>query len=183
MRDIMLVLLAGLVADNLICNRLIGLTGSEFSLDTFRNSLLFGVSATAVSFISTLLCYPIFRYILTPLGGQYFYIFISVLITVGVFFAATRALPKVLRGFNYVHKTVLLATALGIVTICLRAGNMLLALLSSVFYGLGLLLTLCIFFCARLSLKESRVPAFFKGPPIDLIIIAIIALVFNGFKG
>ena len=182
MRDIMLVLLSGLVADNLICNRLIGITGSQLSLGTFRDSLFFGASVTAISFSSTLFCYPVYRYILTPLGGQYFYVLLTVLLTVGITVLGARFFPGLLRGFNYVHKTVLMATALGIVVISLRAGNILTALFASLCYGLGLLLTLAIFFCARLSLKESRVPDFFKGTPIDLIIIAIIALVFNGFK-
>ena len=54
------------------------------------------------------------------------------------------------------------------------------ALLAALFYGLGLLLVLAIFYCVQLSLKHSRVPEFLKGTPLDLVIVSIISLIFYG---
>lgn len=183
MRDVFLALLTGLVADNLVCSRLIGITGSEFSLDTFRNSALFGALVTAVGFGSVLICYPVYRYLLCPAGIEYFYILLCVPVTTAVAALLFRLLPSVSGRYNHIQKIALAATSLGTVLLCLMQNNMLLALISALSYGIGLILVLCIFFCARLSLKESRLPAAFKGSAIDLVIIAVIALVFYGFRG
>ena len=182
MREILLLALSGVLADNLICSRCIGVTGGEFNLTTFRSSLFYSIIVTALSLMSVSVGYPILVYILNPLGMGYFYIALIAALVAAFLYGARKLLPNLLGGFTTVQRTVIFATATGLCSIALAQGKYYLALLAALFYGAGLLILMLVFFCARLSLKESRVPRFLRGTPIDLIIVAIIALIFYGFN-
>lgn len=182
MREVLLLALSGVLADNLICSRSIGITGGEFKFTTFRSSLLYSLLVAALSLVSVAVGYPVLVYILSPIGAQYFYIALIAALTAGGLYGVRKLLPNLMSGFTTVQMIVVFATAMGLSGIALSQSKYYLALLAVIFYGAGLLLLMLIFFCARLSLKESRVPRFLQGTPIDLIIVAIIALVFHGFN-
>lgn len=182
MREILLLALSGILADNLICSRCIGVTGGEFNLTTFRSSLLYSLIVTALGTIATAVGYPVLAYVLEPLSLGYFYIALIAALVAAALYGARKLLPKLLGGFSTVQRTVIFATATGLCGIALTQEKYYLALLAALFYGIGLLVLMLVFFCARLSLKESRVPRFLRGTPIDIIIVAIIALIFYGFN-
>lgn len=182
MNEIWLVLLSGILADNIICNRSIGIVGGEFSLTTFRSSLFYSLSVCALSLVSTAVCYPIMTYLLGPIGAGYLYILVISGITALLLWGETFIPKNPLTKFKTMEKTLIFATSLGICSLCLLKEKFYLALIAAIAYGIGLLFLMLIFFCAKLSLKESRVPHLLRNTAIDLIIVAIIALVFQGFR-
>lgn len=182
MNELLTVLISGLLADNIVCHRCIGIVGGEFSLTTFRSSLFYSLWVTLISLVSTAVCYPLQKYVFTPWGVPYFYIALTAAVTAALVFLMDKLKKGNLFSFNTVQKTVIFASALGICNLCLGISKYYLALVAALAYGIGLLLTLLIFFCARLSLKHTRVPKLLQNTAIDLIIVAIISLLFHGFQ-
>lgn len=182
MNEIWAVLLGGILADNIICNRCIGVVGGEFSLGTFRSSSFYSIWVTVLSLASTAVCYPLVHFCLVPLGGEYLYILLLSGVTAILLFLLGKLKKNPLARFSTLQKTVIFATALGISSLCLGFGAYHLALIAALSYGIGLYILMLVFFCARLSLKQTRVPTLLQNTAIDMIIVAIIALVFQGFR-
>lgn len=182
MTKILAVLLASLFTKNIVCYRCIGVNGGTLSSDTFRKSVYLGIFSTAGAFLSTLVCYPIAEYVLTTLVLRSLFTLVYVCVTAAVMFLAHKFLPFIKNGFDNYQLLVAYGISLGIVALCTSEQNLFYALLSALFYGLGLLLVLAIFYCVRLSLKNSRVPKFLRGTPLDLIIVSIISLIFYGLS-
>ena len=182
MNEIWMVLLGGILADNIICNRCIGVVGGEFSLSTFRSSSFYSIWVTALSLVTTAVCYPAVHFILNPLGAEYLYILLLSGVTALLLFALGKLKDSPIAAFSTLQKTVIFSTALGISSLCLGFSKYYLALTAALSYGIGLYILMLIFFCARLSLRHGRVPSLLRNTAIDMIIVAIIALVFQGFR-
>lgn len=182
MRDILMLLLAGLLADNIICFRCIGIGNNSLSTDTLRRSAMLGLFITAAGTISVAVMYPLYQLLLL-----WNIAFLKTLFIIAVCAAAVLAgkklFPQLLDNFTSAQGAVAFGTVLGICCLCFDRLNFLHAVLAALFYGIGLLLVLCLFFCARLSLKPSRIPKALVGIPLDLIIISIISLVIYGWRG
>ena len=182
MTKLFAVLLASLFTKNIICYRCIGINGGTLSSDTFRKSILLGLFSTAGAFLSTLVCYPLFVYVLTPLKLSFLFTLVYTCVTAAIMFLSHRFLPFIKGGFDNYQLMVAYGISLGVASLCATETTYIFALLASLFYGLGLLLVLAIFYCVRLSLKQSRIPEFLQGTPLDLIMISIISLVFCGLS-
>ncbi|MBQ8550850.1 MAG: hypothetical protein IJ426_05860 [Clostridia bacterium] len=183
MREILVLLLAGVLADNLICFRTIGIGNSILSTDTLRKSASIGAAITVAGIACTAVIYPIYKFMVIPMGIACFKTLILILVCAAAYYAGKLLMPKSFSAFSSDQGAVMFGTIMGICCICAERANYGYALLSALFYGLGLLLVLCIFFCARLSVKHTRVPKSLAGLPLDLIITAIIALVLYGWQG
>ncbi len=183
MREILMLLLAGVLADNLICFRTIGIGNNILSSDTLRKSATLGTSITLAGIVTTSVIYPVYKFIVVPMGIACFKTLILILVCAAAMYLGKLLLPSFFGSFTSPQGAVAFGTVMGICCISAEAGKFYLALLSALFYGAGLLLVLCIFFCARLSVKGSRVPKSLRGLPLDLIITAIIALVLYGWQG
>ncbi len=183
MRELLTVLLLGVLADNLICFHTIGIGNNILSTKTLRKSAVLGCEITALGVITTAVIYPIYKFLVIPLGIACFKTLILILVCAAAIYVCKLVVPTLFGGFTSAQGAVAFGTVMGICCLCAEEKKFGFALLSAFFYGVGLLLVLCIFFCARLSLKESHIPRSLKGLPLDLIITAIIALVLYGWQG
>ena len=183
MREILVLLLLCVLADNIICFRTIGIGNSILSTDTLRKSATLGAAITAAGIITTAVIYPVYKFMVVPMGIACFKTLILILVCGAAIYLGRLALPALFGSFTSAQGAVSFGTIMGICCICAEAKSFPFALLSAFFYGLGLLLVLCIFFCARLSVRESRVPKSLRGITLDLIITSIIALVLYGWQG
>ena len=183
MREILVLLLVCVLADNLICFRTIGIGNNMLSTDTLRKSATLGAAITAAGILTTAVIYPIYRFMVIPMGIACFKTLILILVCGAAVYGIGLILPSLFGSFTSPQGAVAFGTIMGICCICAERESFLFAVLSALFYGLGLLLVLCIFFCARLSVKQSRVPKALRGIPLDLIITAIIAIVIYGWQG
>ncbi|MBQ1231879.1 MAG: hypothetical protein IIW16_03160 [Clostridia bacterium] len=180
MTKLFAILFASLFTKNIVCYRYIGVNGGTLSSDTFRKSVYLGAFSTAGAILSTVVCYPVFAYLLIPLKLSALFTLLYASVTAAVMFLSHKYLPFLKSGFDKYQLLVAYGISLGIAALCAMEQNVLYALLAALFYGLGLLLVLAIFYCVQLSLKHSRVPEFLKGTPLDLVIVSIISLIFYG---
>ncbi len=182
MRNLLLLLLSGVLADNIICFRTIGIGDGVLSTDTLRKSASLGLFITGASVAATAVIYPL-SLLLTLMNAEYFSIMLTVTASAAAVLFGKRFFPDVVSNFTSAQGAVAFGTVMGICCISSTQQNYLFSLFAALFYGAGLLLVLCIFFCARLSVRHSRIPYSLRGLPLDLIIVSIISLIVYGWHG
>lgn len=182
MRNVFLLLLAGVLADNIICFRCIGIGNGILSTDTLRKSSSLGAFITAAGVAATAVIYPLML-LLKVMSAEYLEIMLTVAVCAAAVLVGKRFFGGVVVNFTSSQGAVAFGTVMGICSISVAQQNYLYALLAALFYGAGLLLVLCLFFCARLSVRHSRIPLSLRGLPLDLIIVSIISLIVYGWHG
>lgn len=183
-------LIAGIFTDNLLTSKLLGL--ENVSEKTAPTELLKKCGAlAALLFVSSAVTYPVFRWVLTPLGAEYLYPFCAVIIICSLlaaaFFLSKRYLPAV-YGFLSKYKQVLICSAV-VLGLCLNAvqSDLVTGYLTALFYSfassVGFAAVSFIFYAINNRLSDSGLPECVKGLPATLIVASFISLAFSGFAG
>ncbi|WP_086347848.1 electron transport complex protein RnfA [Candidatus Enterococcus clewellii] len=189
MQMMLTILVAGILTDNFVLAQFLGICpflGVSKKLDT---AVGMSLAVTFVMVISTLVTYPIYTWILVPMGLDYLQTIVFIL---GI--AALVQLVEILLK-RYMES---LYNALGIylplittncavlgVTLLHHAKNytFLQAIVNAFAGGLGFLLAMVIFAGVRQRLEGNDIPEALKGMPITLVSAAIVSLSFLGFAG
>jgi len=148
-----------------------------------------GLAVTFVMTVSAIISWIFFNFVLTPLSLQYLQIIVFILV-IGSLVQLLDIVLKKLTPVLYNSLGIYLAL---IITNCAILGtanaiaaadlNILEVVFTSVFVGLGFLLALVLMSGVREKLETAPIPKHFKGFPIALIIGAIMAMAFIGFRG
>ena len=150
-----------------------------------------GLAVIFVMGISSVFCWLVFEYILTPLELEY----LSTMAFILVIASLVQLLEMALRRFSPT-----LYSALGvylplITTNCAILGtanstivfssyeSFGMVFAASVATGMGFLLAICLLAGVRLKTDKADIPKCFKGFPITLVTAAIMAMAFAGFSG
>ncbi|MBE6769910.1 MAG: RnfABCDGE type electron transport complex subunit A [Ruminococcaceae bacterium] len=183
------ILLAGLLTENMILSKFLGICPFLGVSKKVPTAASMGVAVTAVMLISTAATYPIYAYILVPCGLAYLQTIVFILIIAAI----VQLLEIAIKKFSPP-----LYSALGIylpliTTNCAVLGITILnftkeltfleSLVNALSAGLGFLLAMVIFAGVREKLDEADIPEGLKGLPITLIAAAIVSLSFLGFAG
>jgi electron transport complex protein RnfA len=139
--------------------------------------------------VSTIITWPIFTYILTPLNVLYLKFIVFILVIA----STVQLIDMFLKKYNeQLHKAFgiylpLITTncaILGVVILTfLNNFNIIEALIFALGSGIGFLIALLIMSGIRERLSHADVPASLRGVPIALIIAGLLALAFGGFSG
>jgi electron transport complex protein RnfA len=183
------ILLAGLLTENMILSKFLGICPFLGVSKKVPTAASMGVAVTAVMLIATAATYPIYAYILVPGGLAYLQTIVFILIIAAI----VQLLEIAIKKFSPP-----LYSALGIylpliTTNCAVLGITILnftkeltfleSLVNALSAGLGFLLAMVIFAGVREKLDEADIPEGLKGLPITLIAAAIVSLSFLGFAG
>ena len=183
------ILLAGLLTENMILSKFLGICPFLGVSKKVPTAASMGVAVTAVMLIATAATYPIYAYILEPGGLAYHQTIVFILIIAAI----VQLLEIAIKKFSPP-----LYSALGIylpliTTNCAVLGITILnftkeltfleSLVNALSAGLGFLLAMVIFAGVREKLDEADIPEGLKGLPITLIAAAIVSLSFLGFAG
>ncbi len=183
------ILLAGLLTENMILSKFLGICPFLGVSKKVPTAASMGVAVTAVMLIATAATYPIYAYILVPRGLAYLQTIVFILIIAAI----VQLLEIAIKKFSPP-----LYSALGIylpliTTNCAVLGITILnftkeltfleSLVNALSAGLGFLLAMVIFAGVREKLDEADIPEGLKGLPITLIAAAIVSLSFLGFAG
>ena len=150
-----------------------------------------GLAVIFVMAISSVFCWLVYEYILTPLELEY----LSTMAFILVIASLVQLLEMALRRFSPT-----LYSALGvylplITTNCAILGtanstivfssyeSFGMVFAASVATGMGFLLAICLLAGVRLKTDKADIPECFKGFPITLVTAAIMAMAFAGFSG
>lgn len=189
MQTFVTILVAGILTDNFVLSQFLGICpflGVSKKLDT---AVGMSLAVTFVMVLATLVTYPLYSFLLVPLGLDY-------LQTI-VFILTIAALVQLVEVIMKRYMTPLY-NALGIylpliTTNCAVLGVTILNFSKNYTYiqsmvnafaaGVGFLVAMVIFAGVRGRLEGNDIPDSLQGLPITLIAAAIVALSFLGFAG
>lgn len=156
-----------------------------------KKESLWGISV-GITLITTISAVPIY-FIDNALGDRYYYELIAPLIYVGVvsviytlsLIVIWRVFPRVFRSIRkYVHLSVFNCSVIGGLFLCSTQGGDIFTYLGYGFgTGVGFLLAAYLIYIAYDRFTSELVPAAFRGMPIMLVYVGILALAFYAFVG
>ncbi len=185
------VMVAGILTDNILLSGLLGFTEAT-NPDRSILEILKKCGFTAVLvFLSSLISYPLVKWVLIPLGLDILTPLICVLVICGICFAAfiltKKYLPSVYKIIDH-YKSVITCSAL-VLGICMKVftadyvSGFGTAVLYSVAAMVGFLLVSVIFWGIRDFLNSEALPRSLRGLPMTLLAAALLSMAFQGFVG
>ena len=184
-----LAIISSMFIDNVVLSRFYGICPFLGVSRKVKSSLGMGIAVVFVILLATVICWPLYNFVLIPAGigfmdtVAYILIIASLVQLVGLFIK--KFSPALYKSLGiYLPLITTNCAVLGVVQGNTDQG---LSFLSSLANGIGtsvgFLLIIVVFSCIRVRLETSNVPKAFKGLPIALIVAAIMAIAFMGLQG
>ena len=174
------ILLAGFLSNNYAILHFLG-TGAVIENNrTIKKSLIIGIGTTIVMLLTTLITWPINKFLLVKVSYLQSLVFVCVvLIVVEVIHLLTK---NKLENFCEVDFLTFAING-AVLGLCINNATLKFgeALLTSLAVGIGLTITMIVFSTLHERIDEKSVPKAFRGLPISLLIAGMMALAFLAF--
>ncbi len=189
MKSLLVILLSAIFVDNFVLVKFMGICpflGVSKKLDS---AVGMGAAVTFVMACATLCTYPIYTFILVPMGLEYMktiaFILIIALFVQIVEMILKKKVPSLYKALGVFLPLITTNCAvLGVTILNIDSGyNLLQSVVNAVGAGLGFTLALVIFSGVRSRVNAADVPEMFKGVPATLIAASIVSVSFMGFSG
>lgn len=189
MKELLVILLNAILVDNFVLSKFMGICpflGVSKKLDS---AVGMGAAVTFVMVCATLCTYPIYTFILMPMGLGYLktiaFILIIALFVQLVEMILKKKIPSLYKSLGvYLPLITTNCAVLGVTILNIDNGYTLLkSVVNSLGAGLGFTLALIIFSGVRSRVNSSDIPETFKGIPATLIAASIVSVSFMGFSG
>ena len=189
MKVLIVILLNAMLVDNFVLSKFMGICpflGVSKKLDS---SVGMGAAVTFVMVCATLCTYPIYTFLLVPMGLEYLktiaFILIIALFVQLVEMILKKKIPSLYNALGVFLPLITTNCAVLGVTI-LNIDNsytLVKSIFNSIGAGLGFTIALIIFSGVRSRVNRADVPETFKGVPATLIAASIVSVSFMGFSG
>ena len=184
-----LAIISSMLIDNVVLSRFYGICPFLGVSRKVKSSLGMGLAVVFVIVLATVICWPLYNYVLIPAGipfmdtVAYILVIASLVQLVGLFIK--KYSPSLYKSLGiYLPLITTNCAVLGVVQGNTDQGlTFLNSLANGVGTSVGFLLIIVVFSCIRVRLETSNVPKAFKGLPIALIVAAIMAIAFMGLQG
>ena len=187
--SIISILLAGILTENMILSKFLGICPFLGTSKKLGTAVSMSLAVTAVMVLATAVTYPLYAFVLVPMGLAYLQTIVFILVIA----ALVQLLEILLKKYSkpiynalgiYLPLITTNCAVLGITILNFTKNyNFVESLVNALAAGLGFMLAMVIFAGVRSRLESSDVPEFLKGLPITLIAASIVALSFVGFAG
>ncbi len=187
--EAILIVLAAILADNLLLSRLFGVESFFTATEKPQGAALYGGLVTCVTVISGTIVLALYNFVLAPLKITHFITFLSVVIITCVICAVQLISSKISgKAHAAVESTLPVISSncvvLGSILLCIENsfsfGISTLFLLAA---GIGFTLVMLVFSSVQKRFENSDMADSFRGIPILLISCALAAMAFSGFYG
>ena len=185
----LLAIITSMLVDNVVLSRFYGICPFLGVSKKVKSSLGMGVAVVFVIILATVICWPLFNYVLVPAGIPYLDTVAYILVIASLVQLVGLFIKKYSPGL---YKTLgiylpLITTNCAVLGVAQSNTDQGLGFVESLANGLGtsvgFLLIIVVFSCIRVRLESSNTPKAFKGLPIALITAAIMAIAFMGLQG
>ena len=184
-----LAIISSMLIDNVVLSRFYGICPFLGVSRKVKSSLGMGIAVVFVIMLATLICYPLYKFVLVPAGipfmdtVAYILVIASLVQLVGLFIK--KFSPSLYKSLGiYLPLITTNCAVLGVVQGNSDQGfTFLQSLANGIGTSVGFLLIIVVFSCIRVRLESANVPKAFKGLPIALIVAALMALAFMGLNG
>ena len=189
MKELLVILLSAMLVDNFVLSKFMGICpflGVSKKLDS---SVGMGAAVTFVMVCATLCTYPIYKWILIPMGLEYLktiaFILIIALFVQLVEMILKKKVPSLYKALGVFLPLITTNCAvLGVTILNIDSGYTLVqSVVNSLGAGLGFTIALVIFSGVRSRVNAANVPEMFKGVPATLIAASVVSVSFMGFSG
>lgn len=184
-----LAIVSSMLIDNVVLSRFYGICPFLGVSKKVKSSLGMGIAVVFVILLATLICWPLYHYVLVPAGIAfldtvvYILVIASLVQLVGLFIK--KYSPALYKSLGIYLP--LITTNCAVLGVAQSNTDQGLSFLESLGNGLGtsvgFLLVIVVFSCIRVRLESANTPKAFKGLPIALIVAAIMAIAFMGLQG
>lgn len=184
----MLILLTGILTDNFVLSKFLGICPFLGVSKTSSGSLGMGCAVTAVMILATAVTYPLYYLFLIPMGLDYlntilFILIIAMLVQL-IEMVLKKYIPALYKSLGvYLPLITTNCAVLGVTLLNLEGYSFLESIVNSLGAGLGFMIAMLIFSGVRGRLERCNVPKTFAGMPITLVAASIVSLSFVGFGG
>ena len=189
MTSIVSIMLAGILTDNMVLAKFLGICPFLGVSKKINTAFAMSVAVTLVMLLATAVTWPLYAFVLVPLGLDYlqtiaFILVIAALVQL-VEILLKKFLPPIYTALGiYLPLITTNCAVLGITLLNFQESyNFVESLANALGAGLGFMLAMIIFAGVRTRLEKSDIPEFLKGLPITLIAAGIVSLSFLGFAG
>ena len=189
MTEFILIIVTAVFINNFVVVQFLGIC--PFLGVSKSTSGAFGMGI-AVTFVMTLTCfitYPLYEYLLVPLGLEYLeiivFIFVIAALVQFIEMFLKKSIPSLYSALGiYLPLITTNCAVLGVVLLNTQYSfGFLQSVVYGVFGGLGFMLAICLFASVREKLEFADYPESFEGFPICLVSAGLLALAFMGFSG
>jgi electron transport complex protein RnfA len=190
------IFLAALLIDNVVLMRFIALCPFIGMSTDEDKSVGMGLAVVFVTVIATAVTWPIYRFILEPLGLVFLQLLVFILVIASlvqlVEYFLKKSVPGLYKGMGIYLALITTNCAILAVTLDVINNNCVFTgkpytFIESIVYAigvaLGFLLSMLLLAGIRNRLRTSPVPAFLKGTPVLFAATALLSIAFMGFKG
>jgi len=190
------IFLAAFLIDNVVLMRFIALCPFIGMSTDEDKSIGMGLAVVFVTVIATAVTWPIYRFILEPMGLVFLQLLVFILVIASlvqlVEYFLKKSIPGLYKGMGIYLALITTNCAILAVTLdvinntCVFTGKpytFIEAIVYAVGVALGFLLSMLLLAGIRSRLRTSPVPAFLKGTPVLFIATALLSIAFMGFKG
>lgn len=178
---------AAFLTENVILSQIWGVCPFLGVSTKRKNAVGMGLAVTLVIFVSTLVTWLLYNFVLIPLGITYLQILVFILVIASLVqmleMFLKKASPSLYKALGiYLPLITTNCAVLGVANASIDK-SFVEMLLYSLFSGLGFLFVMFIFSGLREKLVKAPIPEGFKGFPIALISAAGLALIFSRLGG
>jgi electron transport complex protein RnfA len=190
------IFLAALLIDNVVLMRFIALCPFIGMSTDEDKSVGMGLAVVFVTVIATAVTWPIYRFILEPLGLVFLQLLVFILVIASlvqlVEYFLKKSVPGLYKGMGIYLALITTNCAILAVTLDVINNNCVFTgkpytFIESIVYAigvaLGFLLSMLLLAGIRNRLRTSPVPLFLKGTPVLFVATALLSIAFMGFKG
>ena len=185
----LLAIVSSMLIDNVVLSRFYGICPFLGVSKKVKSALGMGVAVVFVIILATLICWPLYNYVLVPAGipfldtVAYILVIASLVQLVGLFIK--KYSPSLYKTLGiYLPLITTNCAVLGVAQGNTDQGlDFLSSLANGIGTSLGFLVIIVLFSCIRVRLESANTPKAFKGLPIALITAAIMAMAFLGLQG
>jgi len=184
-----LAIVSSMLIDNVVLSRFYGICPFLGVSKKVKSSLGMGIAVVFVILMATLICWPLYNFILVPAGVPfldtvaYILVIASLVQLVGLFIK--KFSPSLYKSLGiYLPLITTNCAVLGVVQSNTDQGmDFLMSLANGIGTSVGFLIIIVVFSCIRTRLETANTPKAFKGLPIALITAAIMAIALMGLQG
>jgi len=183
------IFITAFLIDNVVLMRFIALCPFIGMSTTEDKSVGMGLAVTFVTVLATCVTWPIYKFILEPLGLVFLQLLVFILVIASlvqlVEFYLKKSAPGLYNAMGIY--LALITTNCAILAVTLDSISNGYSFIEAVVYAigvaLGFLLSMLLLAGIRRRLRTSPIPAFLKGTPILFVSSCLLSIAFMGFSG
>jgi len=183
------IFLTAFLIDNVVLMRFLALCPFIGMSTDEDKSTGMGLAVTFVTVLATCVTYPIYKFILEPMGLVFLQILVFILVIASlvqlVEFFLKKAVPSLYSSMGIYLALITTNCAILAVTFDVISNGYTFAesLVYAAGVALGFLLSLLLLAGIRRRIRTSPIPSFLKGTPVLFLTAALLSMAFMGFKG